>query len=391
MTQSVITRTLICRLDPTPEQDTAAQAVLAGFATACVATHEGTPADITSRPGLHRATYRQVRAATGVPAQLAMRARDCVAAARTAARERGGAVRAFRPTRADYDLRMMTLRPDEGTVDLLTLERGRRITVPLRLSAYHREKRAGRQPASATVCRHRNGRLYLHLHLSRPAPPLAATPLDAVLGVDMERRQLAVSSDGHRFDGSRVTTVRDHYAARRRLLQIDAHQGTRSRRRRMRAIEHWLSGREARFQRHENHVISCRLVDHARQHGQAIALEDLTGIRARTNRQPRSRKERRRNNTWACYQLRQFVSYKAEDAGVSVLLVSPAYTSQICHRCLWLGTRSGVHFSCSNPLCGWSDDADDNAARMIACMGATVNRPRGPWLACPRAGASVGS
>ena len=68
-----------------------------------------------------------------------------------------------------------------------------------------------------------------------------------------------------------------------------------------------------------------------------IALEDLTGIRERTNPQPRSKTERRRPNSWAFHQLRQFVHHKAMRAGVKVVLVPPAYSSQTCHKCLWIG------------------------------------------------------
>ncbi|MGY2767410.1 hypothetical protein ACVWWC_001806, partial [Thermostichus sp. MS-CIW-32] len=37
-------------------------------------------------------------------------------------------------------------------------------------------------------------------------------------------------------------------------------------------------------------------------------------------------------------------------------------------------------FKCGH--CGWEGDADWNGANMIAKLGAAVNQPRGPWLAC---------
>ncbi|MFS8911945.1 transposase, partial [Synechococcus sp. H60.3] len=69
-------------------------------------------------------------------------------------------------------------------------------------------------------------------------------------------------------------------------------------------------------------------------------------------------------------------------AGVKVVAVPPGYTSQTCHRCLWLGQREGKHFRCVNPACGWGGDADLNGANGIALLGVAVSRPRGPWLAC---------
>ncbi|WP_414378488.1 zinc ribbon domain-containing protein [Synechococcus sp. H60.2] len=39
--------------------------------------------------------------------------------------------------------------------------------------------------------------------------------------------------------------------------------------------------------------------------------------------------------------MRQFVQYKAMRVGVEVVGVPPAYSSQTCHQCLWLGQREG--------------------------------------------------
>ena len=58
-------------------------------------------------------------------------------------------------------------------------------------------------------------------------------------------------------------------------------------------------------------TISYRIVTSAQGKKQIIALEDLTGIRDRTNKQPRSKQERRLSNSWAFFQLRQFLVYKA--------------------------------------------------------------------------------
>ena len=88
--------------------------------------------------------------------------------------------------------------------------------------------------------------------------------------------------------------------------------------------------------------------------------------------------ERRRSNSWAFYQLKQFVQYKALRAGIQVGVVPPAYSSQTCHPCLWIGQREGKHFRCVNSVCGWKGDADFNGANVIALLGAAVNQP--PYL-----------
>ncbi|MEA5541800.1 transposase [Limnoraphis robusta Tam1] len=111
----------------------------------------------------------------------------------------------------------------------------------------------------------------------------------------------------------------------------------------------------------------------------SVAVEDLTGIRDRTNTQPRNKIERRRSNSWAFYQLRQFLEYKGIKEGIEVVAVSPRYTSQVCHRCLHIhpeqgkSYRNGKTFECGN--CGWKGDADLNGAKMISILGESVSLP----------------
>jgi putative transposase len=148
-------------------------------------------------------------------------------------------------------------------------------------------------------------------------------------------------------------------------------------------VQRRLARRERLFQRDINHLISRRLVQTAQATGRGIAREDLRGIRERTNAQPRPKGERARSNSWAFAQLRTFIAYKARAAGIPVVIVPAAYTSQTCHRCLHIGKRSGKHFHCGNPRCGWSGDADLNGACMIALVGDAVMVPGGPGLSCP--------
>jgi IS605 OrfB family transposase len=207
-----------------------------------------------------------------------------------------------------------------------------------------------------------------------------------VLGVDLGRTDIAHTSEGDNWNGQQLNRIRDHYSKLRAALQRKASKGTRSSRRRCRQLLQRLSGKERRFQAWVNHRISKAIVSRAKATNSALALEDLTGIRERVNQQPRSKAERRRTNNWAFYQLRMFVVYKAAIAGVPVVLVPPAYTSQTCHRCLHIhpdptqSYRSGKKFKCGH--CGWEGDADLNGANVIALLGAAVNQPRGSWLAC---------
>jgi IS605 OrfB family transposase len=79
-----------------------------------------------------------------------------------------------------------------------------------------------------------------------------------------------------------------------------------------------------------NHCISKGLVAKAKDTGRGIAVEDLEGIRDRTQfRKP----QRFRVGGWAFFQLRQFITYKATLAGVVVVAVDPRNTSRTCSKC----------------------------------------------------------
>jgi len=76
-------------------------------------------------------------------------------------------------------------------------------------------------------------------------------------------------------------------------------------------------------------------------------------------------------NSWAFFQLRAFIAYKAAMASVRVVLVNPAYTSQTCSHCGHCekaNPKSQSKFLCVQ--CGYACHADLNAAvhcRFSAC------------------------
>ncbi|WP_281257369.1 RNA-guided endonuclease InsQ/TnpB family protein [Merismopedia glauca] len=147
-----------------------------------------------------------------------------------------------------------------------------------------------------------------------------------------------------------------------------------------------LSGREQRFQKWLNHNISAELIREAKELNAALAFEDLTNIRQSLNQKPRSKTERRRTNNWSFYQLRTFVQYKAAIAGIPVVFVPPAYTSQTCARCGHVNPekgksfRNGKKFKCLH--CGFELDADINAGFNISALGMSVIHPESPGMSC---------
>nr|WP_242046247.1 MULTISPECIES: transposase [Calothrix] len=238
-----------------------------------------------------------------------------------------------------------------------------------------------KQITSAQLCKHRDGNYYIHIQIKDEAPePIKSTN---VIGVDFGRRDIAVTSNGDKWDGKQINDVRDKFSRVRSSLQHIATKGTRSTRRRARQILKRLSGRERRFQQWLNHNISKSIIQNALKNNAAVAIEDLTGIRERTNQKPRNQTERRRSNSWSFYQLRSFLEYKAIQFGVEIIAVPPAWTSQTCHQCLHIGLRSDKRFKCTNEACSWSGDADLNGAKNIAAIGVNfVNSPRGSNCLC---------
>jgi IS605 OrfB family transposase len=194
-----------------------------------------------------------------------------------------------------------------------------------------------------------------------------------VLGVDLNINKTAVVSNNTFFHSRAIRNVRGRYAYNRQRLQA---AGTRSAKRHLKR----LSGRERRFQTDVNHCISKAI---ASMECDAVALEDLNVRKERRL----GRKFNKMLGGWAFGQLGRFTEYKLEDRGKYYLEGPPEYTSQNCSDCGNLGIRKKHDFRC--PSCGFSLDADLNAARNIAQLGIAllgrlnVNQP---IVACDDAG-----
>jgi len=371
------TLTLVCKLQPTPEQSAKIEALLKAFADACNFANQSIKPSVTSKTTIQNLVYQELRERFGLSANQAVRVCARVGANRKTAKLKGKTVKAFKPTSADYDARIFAFREKDWTVGLTLLD-GRE-HIKLKLGNYQAGKLKGRKPTSAQLCKHQDGSYYIHIQLTDKSPePINS---DKVIGVDFGRREIAKTSTNKGWDGKQLNAVRDRFSRVRASLQQKASKGTRSTRRRARQILKRLSGRERRFQQWLNHSISAKIIRDAKQLNAIVAIEDLTGIRDRTNQQPRNKTERRRSNSWAFYQLRQFLEYKGIKEGVEVVAVPPAYTSQTCHVCNHIGLRSDKRFRCGN--CGWHGDADLNGAINISKLGVVfVSEPGGSDLAC---------
>jgi putative transposase len=371
------TLTIVVKLQPTPEQSLKIEETLHGFAEACNYVNSKVDVRITNKNTIQTLVYQDIRALFGLSANLAVRVCARVAANRKVAKLKQKSVKNFAGTSADYDARIFDYREKDLTVSLTLL--GGRERIKFRAANYQLGKLKGKKPTSAQLCKHKDGLFYIHIQVDNQAPD----PIDSdnIIGVDFGRHEIARTSTEKSWSGKQIEKVRDHFAQLRASLQEKASKGTRSSRRSIRRLLKRLSGRERRFQTWLNHCISADIIHEAKRLNATVAIEDLTGIRERTNQNPRNKTERRRSNNWAFYQLRQFLEYKGIRDGVRVIKVNPAYTSQTCHQCLHIGLRTDKKFGCTN--CGWHGDADFNGAMMISLLGGVVSHPESSELSCP--------
>ncbi len=275
-------------------------------------------------------------------------------------------VRTFRVDAAQpFDDRCLSWQLEQSTVSIWTTA-GRLKGVQFACATWQRDLLARRKGESDLVFR--DGRWFLHATCEVLEAPQVEP--DGWLGVDLGIINIATTSDGDRHAGKHLRRVRHRNRRLRGKLQK---RGTKSAKRLLKKRRH----KEARFAVDTNHVISKRIVVEAQRTGRGIALEDLKGIRGRV----RLRKPQRATlHSWAFHQLGQFVAYKAKRAGVAVVQVDPAWTSQTCSACGNVDRANRpdqATFCCRS--CGFAEHADWNAARNIAARGeaswAVVNQP----------------
>ncbi|AWT44130.1 MULTISPECIES: RNA-guided endonuclease InsQ/TnpB family protein [Streptomyces] len=364
------------KLLPTPEQASALHATLhacnaAANEVSAVAFTTGT----TNNRELRTLTYTGIKQTWRLGAQAAQHCIKKTSDAYTALKGnlkagnlgRPGSRRHHQATsepitfRADaaqpYDDRMLSWQTPQRTVSIWTVT-GRIKRLPytgqddqLRLLAQYRQ--------GESDLTHHNGSWYLLATLDIPEAPENPAP-NGFIGVDLGIANIATTSTGNRHSGRRLNRTRENDRTLRSRLQK---KGTRSAKRR--AKRH--AGKEARRTRDINHKISKHIVAEAQRTGRGIALENLGGIRERA----RLKKPQRVTiNSWAFGQLAAFITYKARRAGVPLVHVSPAYTSQECSRCHHIDKRnrpSQAVFTCRN--CGFVEHADLNASHVIGRRG----------------------
>ncbi|GAC1509345.1 MAG: RNA-guided endonuclease TnpB family protein [Steroidobacteraceae bacterium] len=342
------------RLLPEPEQATLLRDTLERCNAACDWLAALAIETKTRRQyDLHKLGYADMRANFGLAAQVAVRCVAKVADSLKAGDKK--TQRTFhRHAAQPYDERIFRFLPNIDAISIWTLA-GRQI-VPFACGTRQREllKVAKGQVDLMFV----RGKWMLSATCDLVETPLIGA--DDAIGIDMGIVNLAVDDLGKSHSGAEIEDVRRRQHSRCRALQK---VGTRSAKRALRRA----SGKQARFQRHTNHVLSKTIVADAERGRCLIALEDLGGIR---NRVKAKRHQRARMANWGFAELRELICYKAALKGVAVVLIDPRNTSRQCSCCSLIDKRNRPNrddFLCIG--CGFAAPADTNAARNIRQRG----------------------
>ncbi|MGI5286981.1 RNA-guided endonuclease InsQ/TnpB family protein [Nonomuraea polychroma] len=258
-----------------------------------------------------------------------------------------------------YDHRNMGWDIDAQTV-AITTRQGRMKGIPFACSPDQLKTLAlYRKGEADLVCR--DGVWYLYATCD--VPETETCEPDGFIGVDLGIENIATTSTGYQAAGRNLNRYRKRQLFLRKKLQK---KGTKSAKRLLKK----RSRKEARRVKDINHCISKTIVTEAERTSSGISLEELKGIRQRV----RLRKPQRvALHSWAFAQLGEFIVYKARRAGVPLVFVDPAYTSQMCCQCRHIDKRNRVDqglFICRS--CGVVAHADRNASHNIAQRGDTV-------------------
>ncbi|WP_328753998.1 transposase [Streptomyces sp. NBC_00269] len=266
----------------------------------------------------------------------------------------------FRPEAAQpYDDRCLSWQYDAQTVSIWTMA-GRIKNVSFVCAADAlKTLRDYRKGESDLI--ERDGVFYLIATCE--VPEAEAYEPDGFIGVDLGIVNIATTSTGYQAAGRGLGRYRKRQLTLRAKLQK---KRTKSAKRRLKE----RSRREQRHVKNTNHIIAKTIVTEAERTSAGISLEELKGIRQRV----RLRKPQRvQLHSWAFAQLGDFIVYKAKRAGVPLVFVDPAYTSQTCSQCRHVDKRNRVDqglFICRG--CGVVAHADRNASHNIAARGVAV-------------------
>ncbi len=260
-----------------------------------------------------------------------------------------------------FDKRNLSIMFDKGIISISTLF-GRQ-KIPFIMANYFKKYSEWKYSNAQLVKKRQN--YFLHLQMLNDKIPKVEG--FETLDIDSGIKNIVTLSNNSFFNSRSLRNIKGKYQKLKSDLQS---KGTKSAKRKLQKV----SGKENRFVRNVNHLISKQIVELPFN---VFALEDLKNVRnSRTGR-----KTRKMIGNWSFAQLRSFIEYKVERLGKSVVLVNPKYTSQECSKCGYVdkNNRHESVFKCKE--CVFELHSDLNASRNIVRGGkslfvqALVNKP----------------
>jgi IS605 OrfB family transposase len=346
--------TLKIKLLPTDEQAKGLLQTIKEANTVCNSISETAwQLKIFNQFKLHKEVYHKFKTSSNLSAQVLIR---CISKVADAYKLDKKTKRTFKPLGGiTYDSRILTYRPND-TVSIWSVIG--RLKIPF---VCHNRNYLPYIKGEADLV-FKKGKYYLFQTVD--VPDEAIKDIESFIGVDFGLVSIATLSNGKEFCSKKLTTYREKRQKVRSSVQSKRTRGSKKLLKR-------LSGRERTTTSIINHTIAKQIVAIAVAERKGISLEDLKGVRFSSLK--KGKKFRSRVGKWSFNQLRNYIQYKANLAGIPVVLIDPRYTSKTCHVCHHVGNRKGKVFECTN--CVAVFDADINAAKNIATLGASVGLP----------------
>lgn len=274
----------------------------------------------------------------------------------------------------------------DGTLSIWTVAGRKHIsyTVP---KAFQATLAIAREIDSLTVIE-RNGRLLGRVTVTLEAPETSGVH---PVGVDLNETNalVAVNPEGDTLfiSGKAVKVAnRRNYKTRKRVQsKLATHKAERRNTHSVRRLLKRLGRKRSNRTRTFAQTTAKRLIQWAPAQA-VLVFEALTVPQPRKGKvggtgSAGGKATRRRLSVWQRQLIQQAAVNKAQEVGMLVAEVNPAYSSQICSRCGLRGGRRRHAFTC--PACGHTAHADVNAAVNIRNR-YTVLRDGGQPVSLPR-------
>jgi len=180
---------------------------------------------------------------------------------------------------------------------------------PLKLCKYHIKALADFESISDSSIIEYRGELYLRLAFKTKEQTLST---NNTLAIDLGIVKPIVASDGKQFgSGKFIKHKKIEFSKQRAKNQKHKEQ---------------ITQKQSNWTNNLNHKLSRELIDYClSQNIDVLGLENLKGGHLAN--------KRFRKYNWAFKDLLNKIQYKAQNAGLKVVGVDPAYTSQRCHKC----------------------------------------------------------